>query len=158
VRGYLSAKMVKGQSTITWVWDVFDGAEHRALRITGEETSKARLSDAWTAADEPMLRRIARTSMEQLASFLTSPEVAPGALTASGERQTVFVGQRDASPEAAGIFRIFQANADPAPAQTAETPAAADNNTDQVPLPRRRPSPDTAVSAGETLTLAASSH
>jgi hypothetical protein len=158
VRGYLSAKMMKGQSTIAWVWDVFDSDERRALRITGEETSKIRHSDAWTAADDAMLRRMARASMDQLATFLTSSEVAPGTPAASGEPQTVFAGQRDASPERAGIFRIFRANADPAPAETAETPAAADNNADQVPLPRRRPATDAAISARETLTLAASSH
>ena len=78
VRGYLAAKVVKGRTTIAWLWDVFDGDERRALRISGEETAKGRHRDAWTAADDAMLYRIARSSMEQLASFLTSPEIAPG--------------------------------------------------------------------------------
>jgi hypothetical protein len=77
VRGYLVAKVVKGQTTIAWVWDVFDGDEHRALRITGEETAKGQQRDAWSAADDAMLKRIVHTSMEQLAAFLTSPEIAP---------------------------------------------------------------------------------
>lgn len=164
VRGYLAAKVVKGQTTIAWVWDVYDGDERRALRISGEETANSRTlgrqHDAWTAADA-MLRRIARASMEQLAAFLTSPEVAPSgpsAPAAPGEPKVVTIGLRDPSPEAAGIFRIFRANADPVPAQTAENPAAADKTADPVPLPRRRPAPDAAVSALETLTLAASSH
>jgi hypothetical protein len=155
VRGYLAAKVVKGQTTIAWVWDVFDGDERRALRINGEEMSKTRYRDAWTAADDAMLRRIARTSVEQLATFLTSPEVAPGAPAAPSEPQVAAIGQRDPSPEAAGIFRIFRANADPAPPESAETPAAADANS--VPLPRRRPAPDEAVSARETLTRTAAS-
>jgi hypothetical protein len=161
VRGYIAAKVVKGQTTIAWVWDVFDGDERRALRISGEEAAEGRYRDAWTAADDAMLRRIARTSMEQLAAFLTSPEVAPNGpsvLAASGEPQVTTIGLRDPSPEAAGIFRIFRANADPLPAETAENPAAADKNGDHVPIPRRRPAPDAAVSALETLTLAASSH
>src|SRR5476649_2140450 len=74
VRGYLAAKVVKGQTTIAWVWEVFDGDERRALRISGEEAAKGHYRDAWTAADDAMLRRIARTSMDQLAVFLTSPE------------------------------------------------------------------------------------
>ena len=37
-----------------------------------------RRHDAWSAADDAMLQRIARSSMDQLAAFLTSPEVAPG--------------------------------------------------------------------------------
>lgn len=87
VRGYLAAKVAKGQTTIAWVWDVFDGDERRALRISGEETAKGRQRDAWTAADDAMLHRIARSSMEQLATFLTSPEIAPGTPATPGEPQ-----------------------------------------------------------------------
>ena len=71
VRGYLAATVAKHQTTISWVWDVFDQDEHRALRISGEETAKVRHKDAWAAADDAMLQRIAQSSMEQLAAFLT---------------------------------------------------------------------------------------
>jgi hypothetical protein len=160
VRGYLAAKVVKGQTTIAWVWDVFDGAERRALRINGEETAKGPYRDAWTAADDAMLRRIARSSVEQLAAFLTSPEISSNGLgtpPAPSEPPVATIEERNASPEAAGIFRIFRANADPVPAESAETPAAVDKNADQVPMPRRRPAPEAAVSARQTLTLAAAS-
>ena len=40
VRGYLAVKVTKHQTTVSWVWDVFDQEEHRALRISGEETAK----------------------------------------------------------------------------------------------------------------------
>jgi hypothetical protein len=63
----------KHQTTVSWVWDVFDQDEHRALRISGEETAKGRPRDAWAAADDAMLGRIARSSMDQLAAFLTGP-------------------------------------------------------------------------------------
>jgi hypothetical protein len=33
VRGYLAVKVAKHQTTVSWVWDVFDQDEHRALRI-----------------------------------------------------------------------------------------------------------------------------
>ncbi|MEI9803205.1 MAG: hypothetical protein WDN48_00570 [Pseudolabrys sp.] len=153
VRGYLAAKVVKGQTTIAWVWDVFDGDERRAFRINGEETAKIHPRDAWTVADDAMLRRIARSSMEQLSAFLTSPDVAPGAQPVASEPAAV-IGMRDPSPEAAGIFRIFQANADPLPTENAANTAP--SNPEYVPIPRRRPAPDDAVSARETLTLAAS--
>jgi hypothetical protein len=149
VRGYLAAKVTKGQTTIAWVWDVFDRDEHRAVRISGEEIAKERHRDAWTAADEAMLRRIARASMDQLAAFLASPEDVP----ADAEPRVALLGQRSSSPEAAGIFRIVPANADPVPAQTAEGPAG--ENGSPVPVPRRRPSAGAAASAGKTLTLAA---
>ena len=104
VRGYLAAKVEKRQTTISWVWDVFDGDDRRALRITGEETAKGRHRDAWSVADDAMLQRIARSSMDQLAAFLTSPDVAPG--LADSAPQAVAFGAANASPEAAGIFRI----------------------------------------------------
>lgn len=157
VRGYLAAKVVKGRTTIAWVWDVFDGNEHRALRITGEETANGRQRDAWSAADDAMLKRIARTSMEQLATFLTSPEVAPSTPMAGGEPQIILVGEHDPSPEAAGIFRIFRPQADPVPAVSAEAPAGAGDSTNPVPLPRRRPAPPAAMSARDTQVQVAAS-
>jgi hypothetical protein len=150
--------MVKGKTTIAWVLDVFDGDERRALRISGEETAKGPNRDAWTAADDATLRRIAHSSMDQLAVFLTSSEAAPngaGATVAAADPQITPVGLRDPSPEAAGIFRIFRANADPVPVAAEETPAATDKNADTVPVPRRRPAPDAAQSAREIPTLAA---
>ncbi|HEX5211432.1 MAG TPA: hypothetical protein VFW22_06845 [Pseudolabrys sp.] len=120
VRGYLSASVAKRQTTISWVWDVFDGDGHRALRIAGAETTKERHRSAWSAADDAMLRRIASNSMDQLAAFLTSPEVAPG--TPDAEARMALATAQDSSPEAAGIFRI--AHADPLPAgQAPEAPA-----------------------------------
>ncbi|MBI4365515.1 MAG: hypothetical protein HY543_01720 [Deltaproteobacteria bacterium] len=170
VRGYLAAKVAKGQTTISWVWDVFDRDEVRALRISGEETAKetakGRNRDAWNSADEAMLRRIARAGMEQLAAFLTSREVAPNApaaSSASSAPRIALIGATDSSPEAAGIFRIFHANADPVATETAEAPKSAEGplavggNTDSIPLPRRKPARDEAVSALETVTLVVSS-
>ena len=152
VRGYLAAKVVKHETTISWVWDVFDRDDRRALRIAGEETAKSRAlgrrHDAWSAADEAMLRRIASNSMDQLAAFLTSPEVAPG--TPDSEPRMALAGA--SSPEAAGIFRIFQPHADPEPNEAAQ-PAVA---IEPVPLPPRRPQVATLVSSRKTLLLAAS--
>jgi hypothetical protein len=151
VRGYLAARVTKHQTTVSWVWDVFDQDEHRALRIGGEETAKVRHKDAWAAADDAMLRRIAQSSMDQLAAFLTSAEIAPGTAPPS-EPQVALAGSSGASPEAAGIFRISHPQADPISAASAEAPG--DDETGPVPLPRRRP--PALVSSRETLTLAAS--
>jgi len=98
VRGYLAVKVAQKQTTVSWVWDVFDQEGHRALRMTGAETAKGRHRDAWAAADDEMLRRIAHSSVEQLAAFLTSPVVAPStpdmAEPARGP-QLVLAGIRD---------------------------------------------------------------
>jgi len=153
VRGYLAVKVTKHQTTVSWVWDVFDQEEHRALRISGEETAKVRPRDAWAAADDAMLSRIARNSMEQLATFLTSPAVAPGISPPTSDLQVAMGEPQESSPEAAGIFRLFHPLADPVSTVAAE---AATDDAEPVPLPPRRPR-TAAVSGREALTLAASS-
>jgi hypothetical protein len=168
VRGYLAAKVSKSQTTVSWTWDVFDGDQQRALRITGEESVKGRHRDGWAVADDAMLHRIARSSMDQLATFLTSTEVAPGTpmAAAPAPAQIVMIGDRDPTPEAAGIFRIFKPQADPAPETDGagpEAPAAKTAaRTAAVPLPRPRPNAaraaGPAMSDRATLTLASASH
>ncbi|MBV9556268.1 MAG: hypothetical protein JO254_04260 [Pseudolabrys sp.] len=91
VRGYLAAHSIKpktsrhakstkpGRMALTWVWDVYDAEQNRALRITGEETVPlGKQAGAWDAADDAMVRRIARSSMEQIAAFLTASGPADG--------------------------------------------------------------------------------
>ena len=82
VRGYLAAQVIRGRTHISWVWDVYDDDRLRALRITGEEAGGRSGGDPWSVADDAMLRRIARISMDQLAAFLGNPGVAPDASTA----------------------------------------------------------------------------
>ncbi len=108
VRGKLEASIDRGETTIGWTWDVFDGAQNRVLQIKGEEIAKERIKkvdEAWNVADEAMLRRIAQSSLDKLSAFLTSPDVVPAAAPA--------VAFNDSSPEAAGIYRLTGANADP---------------------------------------------
>ena len=135
VRGYLAVKMTKRQTTVAWVWDVFDQSEQRVLRISGEETAKGRPRDAWAVADDAMLRRIASTSMEQLAGFLTAPEVAP----ATAPSMVAMVPPAESSPEAAGIFRVSRPDPVQGPAN------------DPAPLPAT-------TSEREAVTLTASAH
>ena len=73
VRGYLAAQVIRGRTHISWVWDVYDDDKLRALRISGEEAGGRGGGDPWSVADEAMLRRIARTSMDRLAAFLRNP-------------------------------------------------------------------------------------
>ena len=73
VRGYLAAQVIRGRTHISWVWDVYDDDKLRALRIVGEEAGGRGGADPWSVADEAMLRRIARTSMDKLAAFLAIP-------------------------------------------------------------------------------------
>jgi hypothetical protein len=156
VRGYLSAHVLQDRTAIAWVWDVYDQEQHRALRISGVERADGK-HRTWAAADDAMLRNIARTSMDQLAAFLNEPENAPAA-TPQEPAITLASFSNETTPESAGIFRISQVQADPvanggAAAQADGALAARET----VPLPPRRPQVvASAVVAGEMLALAAS--
>jgi hypothetical protein len=158
VRGYLAAAVAKGKTTISWVWDVFDRDEHRVLRVAGAQTERGRHRDAWSVADDAMLQHIAHSSMDQIAAFLTSPAVVPGAPgPAPAPAQVALIGDHPTTPEEAGIFRIFKPRADPKLESAPETEPAPGRQTAAVPLPRSRPAKPAAVSSLETVTLAASS-
>jgi hypothetical protein len=73
IRGYMAAHLEGRRIHIGWVWDVYDANRRRVLRIASEEPAGRRVGDAWAAADDAMLRRIASASMDRLAAFLDAP-------------------------------------------------------------------------------------
>jgi len=131
VRGYVSAVVEGGKTSFDWVWDVYDADKRRALRISGKAPAAKRQRDAWSAADDQVLRRMAGDGMERLTVFLNASERTPA--FASTPDLLTLAWARDDSPEAAGIFRLWAGERPPAGVATTE-PAAA-----EVPLPRRRP-------------------
>lgn len=70
VRSYLSAQVVRGRTVIAWVWDVYDGNQQRALRLSGEEPAGKAGRDAWAAADDLVLRKIAQAGFSGLTSMV----------------------------------------------------------------------------------------
>ena len=77
IRGYVAAHVVGKKTTISWVWDVYDGDRERAQRIAGEVPGAAS-ERAWAAADDQVVARIARDGMARLAAFLANPGSSPG--------------------------------------------------------------------------------
>jgi hypothetical protein len=70
VRGYLAAEVNHGRTTIAWVWDVYDQNQQRALRLSGEEPAGKAGRDAWAAADDLVLRKIAQAGLSGLAGMI----------------------------------------------------------------------------------------
>jgi len=89
IRGYLAASVEGRRTHIGWVWDVYDGQKQRMLRIVGEEPGVRRASDAWSVADDQMLRQIARTSIDRLAAFLAGSGGSPSPAAEPAAEQTV---------------------------------------------------------------------
>ena len=78
VRGYMAALVGKRRATtIAWVFDVYDADQNRTLRIKGEEPAAGSGRGTWAAADDRVLRKIAKSGIDQLAAFLAAPDAAP---------------------------------------------------------------------------------
>lgn len=88
VRSYLSAQMVRGRTTIAWVWDVYDGGQQRALRLSGQEPAGKGGRDAWAAADDLVLRKIAQAGLSGLSSMVngTPADAPPAPAVPTGKR------------------------------------------------------------------------
>jgi len=87
VRSYLSAQVVRGRTKIAWVWDVYDSNQQRALRLSGEEPAGKAGRDAWAAADDLVLRKIAQAGLSGLSGMINgTPADAPPPAPAPGRR------------------------------------------------------------------------
>ena len=87
VRSYLSAQVVRGRTRIAWVWDVYDANQQRALRLSGEEPAGKAGRDAWAAADDMVLRKIAQAGLSGLSSMINGgPADAPPPASPSDRR------------------------------------------------------------------------
>ncbi len=143
IRGYVAAHVHRGRTTIAWIWDVYDADQNRALRISGEEDAGRAGKDAWADTDDQVLRRMSRTGMERLVSFLAAPSQEAN-LQASAERAVTVAGTGDDfTPESAGIFR------------TRGTSEDAQGDQDDAPLPKPRSAHAGSVPAS---TLASAAH
>jgi hypothetical protein len=79
VRCYLAAQVVRGRTMIAWVWDVYDRDQQRTMRLSGEEPGGKAGRDAWAAADDMVLRKIAQTGLSGLSGMIngTPGDAAP---------------------------------------------------------------------------------
>ncbi len=99
VRGYLAERAKGADTTFVWAWDVYDTDLHHAIRLTGEEHGKGK---GWAAADEALVRRIARTGIQQLANFIASPPSPPAAVPAPAGSSGAVVASDDPRTQVAG--------------------------------------------------------
>jgi hypothetical protein len=106
VRSYLSAQVVHGRTVITWVWDVYDRDQNRALRLSGEEPAgkggRDATRDPWAAADDLVLRKIAQAGLSGLSGMVNGgPADAPQPAPVPAGKRGPAVANNDL-PDAAG--------------------------------------------------------
>jgi hypothetical protein len=107
VRSYLAAQVSRGRTTIAWVWDVYDANQQRALRLSGEEPAGKAGRDAWIAADDLVLRRIAQGGFSGLSAMVngTAPADAPQPATTPDNGGPAVAAAEPASP-ASDAFKV----------------------------------------------------
>jgi len=108
VRSYLSAQVNRGQTTIAWVWDVYDRDQQRALRLSGEEPAGKAGRDAWTAADDLVLRRIAQSGFSGLTAMIngTQPADEPPPNRAPGKRGPAVASAEGPAPTSGAVSAL----------------------------------------------------
>jgi len=107
VRSYLAAQVSRGRTTIAWVWDVYDGDQQRALRLSGEEPAGKAGRDPWAAADDLVLRKIAQAGLSGLSSMIngTAPADTPQPTPTPAKRGSA-VASADRPSSASGEFSV----------------------------------------------------
>jgi hypothetical protein len=100
IRSYLAAQVSRGRATIAWVWDVYDRDQQRAIRLSGEEPAGKAGRDAWAAADDVVLRRIAQAGLTGLSGMIngTAPAETPAAPPAPRGRGPAVAGLDPSQP------------------------------------------------------------
>ena len=108
VRSYLSAQVVRGKTVIAWVWDVYDSNQQRALRLTGTEPGGKAGRDAWAAADDLVLRKIAQAGLSGLAGMINGApqQDAPPPAATPDKRGPAVANADELTPAASNVVAL----------------------------------------------------
>jgi hypothetical protein len=71
LKGYFSTMTEGGQTTVIYVWDVYDPSGNRLHRINGQQKAAGK-GEGWAAVPPATMQAIADSTVDQLASWLAS--------------------------------------------------------------------------------------
>lgn len=100
-RGYISAFPVDGGAKLTYVWDIYDRANHRAQRLNDEIALKGSAADPWSLVDTAALQALAARSAGELSAYLSNTPEALAAATISTASAAQASIPSQAQPQAA---------------------------------------------------------
>jgi hypothetical protein len=72
LKGYFSTLTEGGQTTVIYVWDVYDPSGNRLHRINGQQKAPSGKGEGWAAVPPATMQAIADSTIDQLASWLAS--------------------------------------------------------------------------------------
>jgi hypothetical protein len=108
VRAYLSAQVVRGKTMIAWVWDVYDGDQQRALRLSGQEPAGKSGRDPWGSADDLVLRKIAQAGLSGLSGMIngTPQQDAPPPAPSQDKRGPAVASAAEHTPAGSNVAAL----------------------------------------------------
>ena len=71
-QGVFSTLTEGGQTTIIYVWDVYDPSGNRLHRINGQQKAPSGSGEGWAAVSPATMQAIADSTIDQLAAWLAS--------------------------------------------------------------------------------------
>lgn len=72
LKGYFSTLSEGGETTVIYVWDVYDPAGNRLHRINGQQKAASTGGEGWSAVSPATMQAIADATVEQLAAWLAT--------------------------------------------------------------------------------------
>lgn len=75
LKGYFTPLTEGKQTTVIYVWDVYDPAGNRVHRISGQQKAASPSGEGWTAVTPDTMRLIADATIDQFAQWISA---APG--------------------------------------------------------------------------------
>jgi len=70
LKGYFSTLTDGGQTTVIYVWDVYDTEGNRLHRINGQQKAPAGSGEGWAAVPASTMQAVADATIDQLTSWL----------------------------------------------------------------------------------------
>ena len=70
LKGYFSTLSEAGETTVIYVWDVYDADGNRLHRINGQQKAGSAAGEGWGAVPPATMQAIADVTIEQLATWL----------------------------------------------------------------------------------------
>ena len=72
LKGYFSTITEGKETTVIYVWDVYDPAGNRLHRINGQQKAPSNGGEGWSSVSPAMMQKIADLTIDQLAAWLAS--------------------------------------------------------------------------------------
>ena len=73
LKGYFTPLTEGKQTTVIFVWDVYDPSGNRVHRISGQQKAGTSSREGWQAVPDAAMTTIAEATIDQLATWLANP-------------------------------------------------------------------------------------